>query len=84
MDQRSFNKPKVYVPVIVSFTTDGQMIPRSLVWEDSKRFVIDKVISRRPANNKYNWSQDAQYTVLISGRQKHLFFENGRWYVERK
>lgn len=84
MSQQSIAKTKVYVPVIVAITTDGQMYPRSLVWEDSKCFTIDKVLGHRPIINPKWGAHCDQYTVIIQGRQKYLYYENGRWFVERK
>ena len=38
------NKYKVYVPVTVDFDDIGHMIPKSIIWEDGHRFIIDKIL----------------------------------------
>ena len=43
------NKYKVYVPVTVDFDDVGHMIPKSIIWEDGHRFIIDKILDVRPA-----------------------------------
>ena len=67
---------KVYVDVDVEIRQDGYMTPKSLLWEDGTRYIIDKVMD----------------TIIINGKQSYLFFERsanlsgnviGRWFVER-
>ena len=40
---------KVYVNVFVEHTTEGLMLPRTIVWEDGLKYDIDRVIDIRPA-----------------------------------
>ena len=84
---------KVYVEVNASFGEDGQMYPKSLVWEDGTRYIIDKVTDIRQAAAMKSGGQDDRYTVNINEKQSYLFFERstnlsgnviGRWFVERK
>jgi len=84
---------KVYVDVDASFRQDGFMTPKSLVWEDGTRYVIDKVTDIRQAAAMKAGGQGDRYTIIINGKQSYLFFERsanlsgnniGRWFVERK
>ena len=84
---------KVYVEVNASFGEDGQMYPKSLVWEDGTRYIIDKVTDIRQAAAMKAGGQGDRYTIIINGKQSYLFFERttnifgnviGRWFVERK
>ena len=84
---------KVYVEVHASFGEDGQMYPKSLVWEDGTRYIIDKVTDIRQAAAMKAGGQGDRYTIIINGKQSYLFFERstnlygnviGRWFVERK
>ena len=84
---------KVYVEVNASFGEDGQMYPKSLVWEDGTRYIIDKVTNIRQAAAMKAGGQGDRYTIIINGKQSYLFFERstnifgnviGRWFVERK
>ena len=86
-------KIKVYVDVDASFRQDGFMIPKSLVWEDGTRYIIDKVTDIRQAAAMKAGGQGDRYTIIINGKQSYLFFERstnifgnviGRWFVERK
>ena len=83
---------KVYVEVNASFGEDGQMYPKSLVWEDGTRYIIDKVTDIRQAAAMKAGGQGDRYTIIINGKQSYLFFERsanlsgnviGRWFVER-
>lgn len=84
---------KVYVEVMVSFGEDGRMLPTMLVWEDGRKYLIDKVTDIRQAAAMKAGGQGDRYTVIINGQQSYLFFERstnlsgnfiGRWFVERK
>ena len=84
---------KVYVDVNVEFDTDGHMYPRSLIWEDGEKYDIDRVKSVRPAFAARAGGQGDRYTVIVSGKETHLYFEHnpdcvsqniGKWFVERR
>lgn len=84
---------KVYVQVSVVFREDGAMLPRSIVWEDGRKYSIDRVLNVRPAYAERAGGQGDRYTVMVGGQQRYLFFEHstdeddqniGRWFIERK
>lgn len=85
--------PKVYVEVNVHFTKEGQMRPRSLVWEDGVTYDIDRVKKVRPSHAERAGGQGDRYTIIVNGRERYLFFEHnadfgnqdvGRWFLERR
>ena len=85
--------PKVYVPVRADFAEDGTLLPRVIVWEDGKKYQIEKILDIRQAAAMKAGGQGDRYTVWIRGQQSYLFFERstnltgnviGRWFVERK
>lgn len=84
---------KAYVPVEVSFSAEGQMLPRSVVWEDGQSYEIDRVKDIRPSYAAKAGGQGDRYTILVNGQITYLYFERstnltgnviGRWFVERK
>ena len=90
---QSTKSPKVYVAVNVLFTDEGQMHPRSLVWEDGREYEIDRVKAVCPAHAKKAGGQGDRYTIIVNGRESYIFFEHnpeyghrdvGRWFVERR
>lgn len=89
---KSLQPKKVYIHVDASFDSTGYMQPRSITWPDGRVFPIESVKDFRPASTiGANLSGDC-YTVLVKGKEKHLFFERsdplfanrvGRWFVEK-
>ena len=86
------NYEKIYVEVIATFREDGLMLPREIIWEDGRRFEIDRVSSITPAASMNVGGQGDRYTIWLNGQQRYLFFERsasikgnniGRWFVER-
>ncbi len=87
------NTYKVYVPVEVRFTEDGTMLPRYIVWEDGKKYKIDRVTDIRPAHAAKAGGMGDRYTIIVNGQQSYIFFERcsmvsgctlGKWFVERR
>lgn len=84
---------KVYVDVTVEFDEEGRMFPQTLIWEDGRKYSIDRVTDIRQAAAMKAGGQGDRYTIIIGGKQSYLFFERstnlsgniiGRWFVERK
>ena len=85
--------PKVYVPVKTSFDADGNILPTEILWEDGRRYTIDKVLKVRQAAAMRSGGQGDRYTIMVGGKESYLYFERstdlsgprlGRWFVERK
>lgn len=84
---------RVYMDVDATFDKDGRILPRALVWEDGRRYEIDRVVGVRPAMAARAGSGGDRYTIIVRGRESYLFFERsaeltgsrlGRWFVERR
>lgn len=84
---------KVYVNVTASFDENGRVKPRSIVWEDGRKYVIEKVLDCKPAAAMRAGGQGERFTVRINGHESYLFFERstqvggdllGKWFVERR
>ena len=75
---------KVYVKVTASFDTDGRVTPLSLVWEDETLYTIDRITDIRRAASLKAGGMGIRYTVIINGKQSYLFYEEPKWFVERK
>ncbi|MGN0984707.1 MAG: hypothetical protein ACI4OI_07675 [Gemmiger sp.] len=83
---------RVYIKVTSDFDATGYMQPRAITWKDGRTFQIDAVRDFRPAGTLGSDCRGDCYTVLIGGKEKHLFFERvdplfsgrvGRWFVEK-
>ena len=82
------NDHKVYVDVNADFSSDGQLFPRSFVWEDGKRYEVDKIIDVRRAASLKAGGAGLRYTVRVRSKETYLFLEEDhgidRWFMERK
>jgi len=83
MDEYS-NPYKVYVDVTAEFKADGTVVPLSFVWEDGRRYEIDRITDVRRAASLKAGGAGIRYTCYVSGRQTYLFREEDRWFMERK
>ena len=85
MTGRDYSHPgKVYVEVTATFKEDGRLIPLAIVWEDGLRFCIDRVTDIRPAASLKAGGCGIRYTCLVQGKPAYLYFEQDRWFVERR
>ena len=75
---------KVFVEVTAKFDTEGNITPLSVTWEDGTVYEIDRILDKRRAASIKAGGIGMRYTCLISGRQSYLYYEEPRWFVERK
>jgi hypothetical protein len=75
---------KVYVEVTAHFDLEGNMTPLEILWEDGRRFEIDRVLDRRRAASLKAGGVGIRYLCRILGRETYLFYEGPRWFVEGK
>lgn len=78
------NYDKVYVEVVVEFNIDGKMIPKSLRWDDGTVYEIDKILDERRAASLKAGGQGIRYLCWIHGKERYLFYEKPKWFVEVK
>ena len=82
------NDQKVYVAVNEDRLEDGTLRPISFVWEDGRRYAVDRILDVRPAASLKAGGCGMRYTVTIQGRQRYMFLEEDhgvdRWFMERK
>lgn len=75
---------KVFVDVIASFDKEGVMMPISFTWEDGKVYQIDRVKRKERCASRKAGGTGIMYTVMVAGKECHLFFEFDKWFMERK
>ena len=82
---------KKYVKANVCFNDEGLMIPREIIWDDGRKFEIDRVKDIRQAASMKAGGQGDRYTIILCGKERYLFFERstnlsgnviGKWFVE--
>lgn len=77
-------RQKRYVEVISRTDVDGRVVPLRIVWEDGRRFDIERVLDARQAHSLKTGGTGMRYTVSIGGQATYLFYEGPRWFVEAK
>ncbi len=75
---------KVYVDVEAVFTKDGRLLPKSITWIDGHRYDIQRVTDIRRAASLKAGGVGIRYTCIINGNESYLFYEETKWFVERK
>ena len=73
---------KRYVGVIADTTADGTIRPLSVLWEDGRRFDVDRVLDARQAVSARTGDPGIRFTVQVGPRVTYLWYENPRWFVE--
>lgn len=75
---------KVFVEVFVRHQKDGGKIPVLIVFEDGKRYEIDRVCERRRAAASKVGGTGIRYTIRVNGRETFLYEDDDLWFVEAK
>ncbi|MFA5675370.1 MAG: hypothetical protein WDA65_02500 [Christensenellales bacterium] len=83
-EMRYQNDNKVYVKVEALFLPDGRLKPVAFWWESGRRYGIDKVTEVCRAASLKAGGIGMRYTCMVCGRQTYLFYEEDRWFIERK
>lgn len=73
---------KITVEVITRTDTAGQVWPMWIVWEDGRKFWIERVLDIRRAASLKAGGQGIRYTVTICGQRRYLWWEDPTWFVE--
>ncbi len=75
---------KQYVSVTAVFDEDGNLMPINIMWDDGRKFPIDKVTDVRYAASLKAGGAGIRYTCRIGGKERYLFLEEQRWFVDAK
>lgn len=78
------SRKKRYVDVVALHREDGSVRPLSIVWEDGRRFKVDRILDTRRAASLKVGGTGVRYLVRIQNKDTFLFFEDPRWFVEEK
>jgi hypothetical protein len=73
---------KVFVRVLAEFSESGQLVPRSVTWEDGRQFAIDRILDVRQAVSLKVGGSGIRYTCRIRSRPVYLFLDNNQWFME--
>lgn len=71
-----------YVDVVCLNEKSGKVKPLYIVWDDGKKYPIDKIIQIIPAASLKSGGIGLRYTCQIGLNFRYLFFCEGKWFVE--
>ena len=77
-------RTKRYVTVVSQTDETGEVTPLTIVWENGRRYGIDRVLDRRQAHSLKTGGTGIRYTVRVGGQATYLWYEGPRWFVEAK
>ena len=60
------------------------MMPIEFIWEDGTKYLIDKVKSKERLCQRKAGGTGIMYTVMVDGKECHLYYEFDKWFMERK
>ncbi len=74
---------KIYVDVGAEFSSDGRLRPKYLIWEDGRKYEIDKIKKTEYCVTRRGGGAGIMYLCMIWGKPVRLFYEeNLRWFLE--
>lgn len=75
--------PKLKLDIIVQHLPDGKALPKMIIWEDGRKFAIDKIIDMRRAAALKCGGVGMRYLCRICGKEIAIFEEDGIWFIEK-
>jgi hypothetical protein len=76
------NVVRKYVGVMAEFMSDGRMLPREVIWDDGRKFIIEKVVSAKKAAELRSGGVGLRYDCMINGQEKRIYYDERKWFVE--
>ncbi len=70
------------VTVVAEMRNSGKIIPLYILWEDGRRFEIDKVLDVRLRASTKGGGMGLRYLVRIGQNERFLFLDGIIWFVE--
>ena len=75
---------KKYVDMIVQYTENGQIIPLAVRWSPDQLYEIDRVLDVQRAASLRAGGTGIRYLCRIKGRERYIWLEENKWFVEAK
>ena len=74
---------KINLDIIVRHTPEGKAIPKTILWEDGRRFAIDKILDIRRAAALKCGGVGTRYICKVCNKEVAIFDEDGYWFLEK-
>lgn len=70
------------VSVIATMQTNGIVIPQTLIWENGKKYPIDRVLDIRKKASTKGGGMGLRYTCRFGNHERYLWLDGYVWFVE--
>lgn len=81
--QKTVNR-KVYVDVYALLSKEGDLLPKSFVWEDGQIYEIDRIKKKEMQASRKAGGTGLMYTCIVDGKECHLYYEVDKFFMEKK
>lgn len=72
---------KRYIEVILKQKKDGEIVPLYVVWDDGKKYKIEKIFNKQRRASTVGGC-GLRYSCMIEGKQRNIFYEKDKWFIE--
>ncbi len=70
------------ITVIAKMKDSGLVVPLEILWEDGRRFEIDKILDIRKAASTKGGGKGLRFLVTIKGHERFVWFDENLWFIE--
>lgn len=70
------------VTIIAKMQEDGNIIPLILLWENGKKYTIDKVLDIRKKASTKGGGLGLRYTCRFGEEERYIWLDGYIWFVE--
>lgn len=70
------------VTIIAKMQDDGNVIPLVLVWDNGKKYTIDKVLDIRKKASTKGGGLGLRYTCRFGENERYIWLDGYIWFVE--
>ena len=74
---------QTFIEVNARFEESGRIMPRSIIWE-GREYEVDRVVDIRRRASTKTGGAGLRYTCFILGKERFLFYDDNKWFVESK
>ena len=74
----------MYIDVPARVSPAGRITPLSIIWEDGRKYEVDKILDIRRAASLKAGGTGLRFNVKIGRQETFIYLDDGRWWAERK
>lgn len=70
------------VDMVAKMKKDGSIIPLTLIWDDERKYDIDKVTDIKKMASTKGGGMGLRYTIIIKQSVRQIWLDENIWFVE--